>query len=210
MSKPKDHHAHDRIGAVRVARLLSNIISPPVMFAVVGIAFALHEHPFWPGFGYAAAYGLIVSLAPILVVLYLLKTGRIAELHMSNTSERHIPYLSAVICAVLAYLLLTVLDASQLMRCLTIFNILELVALGVIDVFFLISIHATGITATFVLVGLIFGWPTSLLTVLPFVILVIYLRLYLKRHTPFQLVTGMFLGAASVLLLVPFGCFVSS
>ncbi len=207
MSKPKDHHAHDRIGAVRVARLLSNIISPPVMFAVVGLAFALHELPFWPGFGFAAAYGLLVSLAPILVVLYLLKTGRIVELHMSNTSERHIPYLSAVICAALAYILITLLNGPDLLRCLTIFNVLELVALGLINVFFLISIHATGIMATFILVGLVFGWPTAFIAAFPFVLLVIYLRLYLKRHTPFQLVTGLILGAASVLLLLPFGCF---
>ena len=75
MSKPKDHHAHDRIGAVRLARLFSNIVSPPVMFALVGLALALHELPLWPGLGFAAAYGFLVSLAPILIIVYLLKTG---------------------------------------------------------------------------------------------------------------------------------------
>jgi len=205
--KPRDHHAHDRIGAVRLARLFSNIVSPPVIFAVVGLAFALYELPFWPGFGFAAAYGLLVSLAPILVIIYLLKTGRIAELHMSNTRERHIPYLSAVICTALAYLLLTALDGPELLRCLIIFNIIELVALGLLNIFYLISIHATGIMAAFVLVGLVFGWPAALIAVFPFVILVCYVRLYLGRHTPFQIITGLILGAATVLLLVPFGCF---
>ena len=78
MSKPKDHHAHDRIGKVRLARLFSNIVSPPVMFALVGLTFSLHVLPGGKGWGYAAAYGFFVSLSPILVVLYLLKTGRIA------------------------------------------------------------------------------------------------------------------------------------
>ena len=207
MSKPKDHHAHDRIGKVRLARLFSNIVSPPVMFALVGLALALHVLPLWPGLGYAAAYGFLVSLAPILVVLYLLKTGRIAELHMSNTRERHLPYFSAVLFAGLTFLLFSALRAPELLRCLTIFNIIELVTLGLINIFFLISIHATGIMATFILIGLTFGWPIALIAVLPFVIAVCYVRLYLGRHTPFQLITGLLLGAATVLLLIPFGCF---
>lgn len=207
MSKPKDHHAHDRIGAVRLARLFSNIVSPPVMFALVGLALALHELPLWPGLGFAAAYGFLVSLAPILIIVYLLKTGRIAELHMSNTRERHIPYLSAVFFAGLTFLLFSALKAPELLRCLTVFNIIELAALGIINIFFLISIHATGIMATFILIGLTFGWPIALIVVFPFVIAVCYVRLYLGRHTPFQLITGLLLGAATVLLLVPFGCF---
>jgi membrane-associated phospholipid phosphatase len=177
------------------------------MFAVLGLAFALRELPFWPGFGYAAAYGLIVSLSPILVILYLLKTGRIAELHMSNTRERHIPYLSAILCTAVAYLLFTLLNAPELLRCLTLFNIIELIALGLINLVFLISIHATGIMAVFVLTGLVYGWTLAVAVVLPFVLLVCYVRLYLKRHTPTQIIAGLALGAFSVILLLPFGCF---
>lgn len=207
MSKPRDHHVHHRIGAVKAARLFSNIVSPPVMFAVLGLAFSLRELPFWPGFGYAAAYGLMVSLAPILVILYLLKTGHIAELHMSNTRERHIPYLSAIVCTGLAYLLFVTLNAPELLRCLTLFNIIELIVLSIINFFFLISIHATGIMAVFVLVGLVYGWTLAVVAVLPFVLLVCYVRLYLKRHTPAQIIAGLLLGALSVIWLLPFGCF---
>lgn len=207
MNTPRDHHASDRSGAVRAARLFSNIVSPPVMFAILGLAIALRELPFWQGFAWAAVYGLLASLAPILFVLYLLKTGAISELHMSNTSERHLPYISAVFFSAVALVIIIVGQGPPLLRCLAIFNVIELAALGLINVFWLISIHATGIMATMILVGLIFGWLPSLLIVLPFVIAVCAVRLYLKRHTPAQVIAGLALGVVSVIGLIPFGCF---
>jgi membrane-associated phospholipid phosphatase len=207
MNIPRDRQIENRTGLVRFARIFSNVISPPVMFAIMGIAFALKERPFWPGMGWAAVYGLLASLAPIIVVLVLLKTGRISELHMSNTKERNIPYATAVVFATIAYGLIIWQDGPPLLQCLALFNIVELTALGLINTAWLISLHSTGIMATFVLVGLIFGWTTSLLIVLPFVIVVCWVRLYLKRHTPAQVAAGIILGIASVFSLQLVGCF---
>ena len=91
MNSPLDEAKQNRTGLVRVARIYSNVVSPPTIFAVVGLALAWHELELLPGFLWAAVYGLLVSLAPIIFVLFLLKTGRIKELHMSNTRERHWP-----------------------------------------------------------------------------------------------------------------------
>lgn len=207
MDTPRDHHAHDRTGLVKTARLFSNLVSPPVMFAILGLAISLKTLPFWPGFAWAALYGLLVSLGPILVVLYLLKIGYIKELHMSNTSERHLPYGTAVAFALLAFGIVNWFNGPDLLRCLLIFNIIELVALGIINIWWLISIHATGVIATWLIVGLVWGWTASLIVV-PFVILVSWMRLYLKRHTPAQVLAGFALGIASVLSLTLTGCFV--
>lgn len=207
MSAPLDQDAANHYGPVRAARLFSNVVSPPVMFAVLGLAVALRELPFWPGLAWAAVYGFFVSLSPILVVLYLLKTNRISELHMSNTRERHIPYISALFFSAVGFVLVTVAEGPPLMRCLTIFNMIELTALGLINIFWLISIHATGVTATMVIVGLVFGWVISLIAVFPFVIGVTATRLYLKRHSAAQVFAGMALGVVSVLSLERLGCF---
>lgn len=206
---PLDLLAHNRTGLVKTARIYSNVVSPPVMFAVLGLAFGLYALPGWPGFLWAAVYGLLVSLAPILVVLFLLKTGRIAELHMSNTRERNIPYLSAILFAGIAYAIVAGFNGPELLRCLALFNVIELTALAVINYFWLISLHATGAMATAVLVGLVFGWTTSLIVGLPLVGSVCWVRLFLKRHTPAQVVAGLALGTAVVLILIPFGCFVT-
>jgi membrane-associated phospholipid phosphatase len=94
----------------------------------------------------------------------------------------------------------------ELLRCLSLFNVIELVALGLINIAWLISIHATGVMAALVIVGLVFGWTASLI-VLPFVISVCWVRLYLKRHTPAQVAAGLILGVISVLVLTLAGCF---
>lgn len=205
---PLDLLVHNRTGLVKAARIYSNVVSPPVMFAVVGLAFGLAAWPNWAGFLWAAEYGILVSLAPILVVLFLLKTGRIAELHMSNTRERHIPYVSAIVFAGIAYGLITRFNGPELLRCLALFNVIELTALAVINSFWLISLHATGAVATTVLLGLVFGWPVGLAVGIPLVGSVCWVRLFLKRHTVAQIVAGLALGTAVVLVLVPFGCFV--
>ncbi len=206
MKRPLDELLHNRVGGVKAARVYSNVVSPPVMFALLGLAIALKERPFWEGMAWAAGYGLFVSLLPILFVVYLLKTGRISELHMSNTGERHWPYIIAIACALFGLLLVNWLQGPETMRCLLIFNVVELAALAVINIFWLISIHVTGVVATMTIVWLVFGWAASLI-VLPFVISVSWVRLYLKRHTISQVVAGGFLGAASVLALALMGCF---
>jgi membrane-associated phospholipid phosphatase len=206
LKEPLDDHENARTGAVRGARLFSNIVSPPVMFALLGFAVALYERPLWSGLSWGVVYGLLVSLSPILFILYLLQTGRIKELHMSDTSERHWPYLAAIGFTALTLLIIHLADGPELLRCLTLFNLVELTALGLINVFWLISIHATGIMATAVIVGLVFGWGAGW-ALAPLIILVCWVRLFLRRHTPAQVVAGLALGVASVGAIALMGCF---
>lgn len=204
---PRDFHVADRTGKIRLARLFSNVVSPPTIFAVIGLAFALKELPFVEGIAWAAVYGFWVSLFPILFVLLLLKRGHIQELHMSNTSERRWPYVMAVVGSAVAWLLLNGFQGPQLLVCLTVFNMLELAALAFITTWWLISMHTTAVTALFMLVGLVWSWTAAVIIVIPIILSVSYVRLYLRRHTPLQVVAGMLLGVVSVWVLIPWGCF---
>ena len=207
MTVPRDTHKADRVGMVGVARLLSNVISPPIMFAITGLALGLYERPIWPGLAWGAVYSLLIALTPMVVVLYLLRTGRVSDIHMSATHERHIPYLIAVTSSAVAYVLLVAFDGPMLLRCLAILSFITLGALGLINTRWLISIHATAAASTWLILSLIFGWTVSLI-LLPFVILICLIRLYLKRHTPAQVLAGVVLGISGVLLMRLFGCFV--
>lgn len=198
--KPRDHHIADRIGLVRLARLFSNVFSPPALFAAVALALAWAERPFWPGLAWAAVYGFFVSLAPMLFVLYLLHTGRIVELHMSDTTERHLPYLVAMVGSLLTVALLWLFRGPELLRALAWINILTLLLLALINNHWLISFHATAAMAMLLVIWLVFG-PLSGLLLLPLVILIVAVRLYLRRHTPAQVVGGLLLG--SVVVLAP-------
>jgi membrane-associated phospholipid phosphatase len=207
MSIPRDTHVADRVGWVKLARVLSNVISPPTMFAATGLALGVRERGWWPGFGWGALYALIISLTPMLVILYLLRTGRIGDLHMSATRERHIPYLTAAASGALVYGLLTLLNGPVLLRCLAIFNVVTLSALALINSRWLISIHATAAAASWLIAAFVFG-PLVGLVVLPVAVLICYVRLYLKRHTPAQVLAGAALGLSVVGIMRLLGCFV--
>lgn len=206
MSRPRDHHAADRVGPVRLARLFSNIVSPPVMFAVLGLALALHVLAPGPALLWAAVYGFYVSLTPILFVLYLLRTGRIVELHMSDTRERHLPYLVAALGSLLVIALLLLFNGPELLVCLSLFNLVTIFAVGIVNTRWLISFHAAAAMAMDIIVALVFG-PLAAVALAPLVGLIVAVRLYLRRHTLGQLIGGLFLGASSVLLLRQLGCF---
>jgi len=207
MTAPRDLNEADRVGRVRHARTLSNIISPPIMFAITGLALGVYERPFWPGLAWGFVYSLLIALSPLLVILYLLRTGRVSDLHMSATEDRHIPYLTAVISGAVAYALLTIFDGPMLLRCLAILSVITLGVLGLINTRWLISIHATAAAATWLIATLIFGWVVGLI-LLPLLILISWIRLYLKRHTPAQVLAGIAVGLSTVLLMRAFGCFV--
>jgi membrane-associated phospholipid phosphatase len=208
MSSPRDWHASDRTGVTRAARIFSNIVSPPVIFAVMGLVLSLYSLPLAQALTWAAIYGLFVSLMPILFVLWMLSTGRVAELHMSDTRERQLPYIVAIITSIAFLVIANQADGPELVRCLGIFNVIALTALALINSRWLISFHATAIAAAWAIVGLVFGWQASLL-VLPLVALVIIVRLYLKRHTVTQIIAGLALGVLSVWVLTFIGCFTS-
>jgi hypothetical protein len=176
------------------------------MFAVVGLMLSLRALPLGPALVWAAVHGFLVSLAPILYVLYLLRTGKIVELHMSDVRERHGPYLVATFGALTFVALTLVFDAPQLLRCLGLFNVVTLASLGLINTRWLISFHTTAATAMVFLAWNVFGGGVGLL-LLPILVLVIAVRLFLRRHTRAQVFAGLVLGAGSVYFLTLLGCF---
>ena len=204
---PRDIDPENTEGDVRAARIFSNVVSPPVIFAVLGLFLSLNEQSNLQGLFWAAIFGFWVSLAPILVVLFMLRTGRIQDLHMSSTGDRRIPYVASVVGSLIALALISFFDGPELLRCLALFSLLELISLALITNFWLISIHATSIVAAMIIAGLVFGvWAAAL--VFPLVIAVCFVRLYLRRHTLSQVGAGAALGIVTVWILTLFGCFV--
>jgi membrane-associated phospholipid phosphatase len=126
---------------------------------------------------------------------------------MSNTAERHLPYLIAVLCGVLILGIVSIFSGPSLLKCLALFDILALSLLGIINTRWLISFHATAISAAWAITVLVFGWLASLLVLL-FVGAVVVVRLFLKRHSPAQVIAGLLLGILSVYSLTLIGCFV--
>lgn len=202
--RPLDLDPNPSSTLVRVARLYSDIISPPVVSAALGFSVAWVDLPFWPGFAWAAVYGIMVSLVPICVVLFLLRRGLIGDLHMSNRRERYIPYLVGFVCALLALIVVSAFDSSRLLRSLAVCNTVGLAALGSINTRWLISNHTASLMMAVTFVGFVFGAAVSV-ALIPLVGLTFLTRWWLKRHNVAQLVAGLLVGAAPVLILANFG-----
>jgi hypothetical protein len=206
---PRDFSADVTVGIVRFARTFSNVVSPPTIFASLGLAVAWLEVGFWSGLLWAAVFGFWVSLAPILFVVYLLKTRRISDLHMNTPRERRLPYLVGVAGAVVALAIGQVARGPELLRCLALFSVIQLAALALINYFWLISIHTTSITAATLIVAILFG-PLTGVAVGLLGVLVVMARLFLRRHTGAQVAAGAALGVVSVVLVRAIGCFTSA
>ena len=207
MNGPRDHAPEVTIGKIRIARTFSNIVSPPVIFALLGLVLALKDNEFLYGLGWAAVFGFFVSLAPILFILYMMRIGKISNLHMNTREERYLPYIVSVISSVIVLLAVNLFDGPELLSCLTILNIIVLIILGLVNTFWLISIHTASVSAAAVILWLVFG-PGAGLAFLPFVLMVCVARYYLRRHTIGQIIAGLLLGLTATLSLAELGCFV--
>ncbi|MFZ0545932.1 MAG: hypothetical protein WAM60_10870 [Candidatus Promineifilaceae bacterium] len=206
MNNPRDHSAEVTVGTIRFARTFSNIISPPVIFAVLGLALALAEAGLWPGLLWAAVFGFFVSLAPILFILYMMRIGRISDLHMNTRQERYLPYLVSTVTSAVVLVGIYFFDGPELLSCLTVLNIVVLIILGLVNTFWLISIHTASISAATVIAGLVFGlWAAVAL--IPLLLMVCWARLYLRRHTLAQVAAGLLLGLVATLVMAAMGCF---
>lgn len=203
---PLDILPHNRTGLVRAARIVSNIASPPSLFAAAGFVIALVEYPSLEGFLLAAIYGTLASLLPILYVVYLLKTNRISDLHMSDLRERRIPYLIGLIGAGFALWAVYTKAGPSLLTALILCHIIAMLTLTILNTYWLVSAHVATATALMTFAGFAFGYTRSLL-LLPLVGIIFYVRWFLKRHTMGELVSGLFVGTGTVLLLATIGIF---
>lgn len=204
---PRDFYQAQTIGLIKLARVYSNVVSPPVMFGVLGLAICLYALPVASAVVWFLVYSFWVSLFPILFVLYLLHIGWIKELHMSDTRERHLPYLVAVLSAGLTWGITHWFEGPELLRCLVLFNIVELIMLGLVNTVWLISLHSTGASAVTAVVYYVWGLNAALFIGLPLVVSVSVVRLYLRRHTPSQILAGIALGGVAMSLMRWVGCF---
>ena len=186
------------------ARIISNLVSPPMVFAVLGFVLAWSELPFWQGLIWGAIYGFFISLVPIMIVIYMLKTGRVQDLHMSDTRQRRIPYLVSVLGALVTYGLVKWLGGPEVLGVLALTNALGLGILGLVNQYWLISNHMASITSAVLFMGVVFGIVVGLV-LSPLIGLVFYARCILRRHTFWQLIAGFVVGAGTVWVVIRIG-----
>lgn len=197
---PIDQSLKTSTGPIFAARLFSNIASPPALFSAFAFLMAWVDRPNLSGVAWAAVYGFLAHLLPVLYLVYLYKMGKVYDIHVSSPAERRIPYRVGLGGAIVSYLIVRLWADMPLLANLILIHVLIMLVLALANELWLISAHVATITALTLLVGQVFGALFSLI-LLPLIPLTFFIRRYLKRHTLGELISGLFLGVGSVLVL---------
>ncbi len=179
-------------------RVVSDILSPPVVWGVLALPIAFRDAPtrsqalLW-----ASVYITIVCVIPIAYVTWMVRQGKITDIHMKVREQRMRPLIVSLVCTVVAWWTLRFLGAPPVVPLLAISSFIQLALITAITTVWQISLHAMSITGAAITSGALFGLTPALL-IAPLIVLVAAARLKLKRHTVAQVMGGAALG-----LIVP-------
>ncbi|MBC5809445.1 MAG: phosphatase PAP2 family protein [Candidatus Eremiobacteraeota bacterium] len=182
-----------------LARIFSTIFNPFLtalaLFIILAHASANDAPTFW-----YLAFGstLFTSFGPMLYVLWLYATDRIADLDMSVRSEREAVFGAFVVFYLLGTAALWFAHAPRLLIATMGGYAIASLIVQYITRYWKISTHALGISAS--LASLFYVFKQQPLPFMILVPLVCWARVYLKAHTFGQVVGGAVLGTVCVYL----------
>lgn len=184
------------------ARVVSDVVSPPVVWAVtvLPVAFA-YSATAGQALGWAFIYSLFICLLPLAFIGLMVWWGKIGDMHMKERRDRLYPFLVSILCTLLACILLYKLDAPRVLPLLALISLINISLIALITIMWQISMHAMSITSATIAVGLFFSVGSAMLLV-PLVVLVGAARLRLKRHTPAQILAGTLVGAIAPVIVL--------
>jgi hypothetical protein len=194
-----------RIPEFSWARVVSDVVSPPVVWAVMvlPVAFA-YSATAGQALGWALIYSLLICLLPLVFIGGMVWYGKIGDMHMKERRDRLYPFIVSILCTTLACIILYAMNAPRILPLLALISLINITVIAIITLMWQISMHAMSITSATIAVGVFFSVGSALLLV-PLVVLVGAARLSLKRHTPAQILAGTLVGAlvpVIVLLLI--------
>jgi hypothetical protein len=177
------------------ARLTSDVLSPPVVWALLAFPVAFR---FAPSRGeallWAVVYTVLVCLLPAGFIVWMVRRGSIGDIHMKERRERFLPFIVSILCAAITWLVLSLMNASPAMPLMSVFTLAHLAVMMLITVWWQISMHAMSISGAIVAIGIVFGLLPAVV-ISPLIPLVGTARLRLERHTLAQVIAGTLVGA---------------
>lgn len=176
----------------RAAKWLTETFQPPVVVTIQLLASPVTD----PGFPETVVYGalaaLFVCVIPLVLLLVLVRLGKVTDHHVSDRKQRA-PVLLMALGSILAGLLvLAALGAPQSVVAMVLAVVGGVVVLAVVSPFWKMSGHAAAISCSAVIAVLMLGvaWIPLLLLVPA----VGWSRVVLRAHTVAQVVAGSLFG----------------
>ena len=177
------------------ARLISNILSPPVVwgFLAFPIAFRAAETT-QQAILWAVTYGLFVCLMPAVYIGWMVWRGKITDIHMQVREQRIRPFIVSIVGTAFAWQVLQLMGAPSLLPLFALFSLIQIAVMLAVTLKWQISMHSMSITCAVVTTGALYGLGPALL-VSPLIPVVGAARIKLQRHTLSQVVAGGLVGA---------------
>ncbi len=197
---PQSHIGQRQPFTDRLAWLISNVLSPP-MVGLLGILILALRQPAlaakeWLLFG---VYVLMAVVLPTGLVFAMVAVGRISDVNMNLREERAKPFLFAVACMAISAVVMLVAHAPLTLLTLSFATCLLYALLYLISLRSKVSAHSAGMGLFSAMVVATVGGP--LVVALPLTLAVMWARVRMRRHTWAQTIAGVLLGSGSFLIV---------
>nr|WP_231456123.1 phosphatase PAP2 family protein [Arthrobacter sp. AK04] len=176
----------------RTARWLTEVFQPPVVVTIQLLISPISQ-PGFPGtMGYGALAALFVCVLPLLLLLVLVRRGKVTDHHVSDRRQRAPVLLMALASIMAGLLVLASADAPQSVVVMVLAVVAGVVVLAGVSPFWKISGHAAAMSSAAVISVLVLG--PAWLPLLLLVPAVGWSRVVLRAHTVAQVVAGSLFG----------------
>jgi membrane-associated phospholipid phosphatase len=181
----------------RIARLTSSLFNPFLVCFVTIILLVWHTTDSLASALKWAAIALVFSVLPVFTfVVYQVRRKKLESIFPEGQGQRKMIYILASVLAAIGCGVMWYFNAPRLLAVSFIAGLLAVVIFMIINFYWKISLHTAFISATAVVLTLVFGIRVAwVLVLLP---LIGWSRLALKMHTLMQVTAGAVLAAGIV------------
>lgn len=189
-----------------LAHIISDIFSPLLM-PTYGMAIALwltmlRFIPFSVKLWAIGGVFIITSLIPWLIIIALIRIGKVSDMAISKRSERFIPFIVAIVCYLGAAVFVHSIQAPTWLTAFYVAAAVVIFLTSIITLRWKISAHAGGVAGLAAAIywlaahGLIFAAPLTCFSIAVAIVgAVAWARLYLNHHTPLQVLAGVVISS---------------
>jgi hypothetical protein len=187
-----------------LARLISNIISPPLVGILTAIAYIVYTVPQPQKVLVWLSWGLpLLIIPPLAYVIWLVRRGELADIHMPDRRSRIKPLVVILGWSMGGLLMFHFWGAPSILIFVILATIGYMMVMSAITLFWKISFHSSAIAATasvgIIAAGINAGWSITALMLIP---VVAWARVHLRRHTLGQVMAGCMVGLSMGLIVL--------
>ena len=183
----------------RIANLTSNILNPFVVSLVVILLLSFASTPSTLDALKWALISTVLSVLPVfLVIVYLVRNGRLDAVFANVRGQRTKIYLLAGLCAAVGYIILFYFRAPSILLVVFTAGLSAIVIFMFINLWWKISLHTAFIAGSTAALVMSYGWIAAATVVL--VPLMAWARVELGHHSLAQAATGALIAVLIVVV----------